>query len=592
MSPEIKPIKQIEQERDYLSQSIVKREAFIDCVGSGTVKIGSSFENTLKVGRIKGMAKASILRMQERRDDLDQEVIAYNQACDHLGEISLRQTQLSEINQMVTDGNLPLNIFQLHQQQLQELVSLSQTDPILIRGIKRIQLEEEARKKEQSKPLEEVEESEKYRLPNGQEVSGKIAQLLHLLDGTSFDNILSSDQITQTIWPDVDNKSARNRLGIVISKFRKFFPNNGLDIVVEIDPAKRYGGQKGSYYSIISNQTATEETVDLLPKFSYVDQKIDSINKPEYGTLSRADIGSIASAIIYYTEDLNPFLESSNVRLIDQSILTQLQNLTGGTPLANFDKLTTKEHCQFANQFRIQALKKVQKLIESPEVNQILDNISFQDSNVWCLLVNLSEMDKVGGMVQNDLTVKHGIDFLIDLLANPEARKQGFLVKVNPTDTPKLPLNQTDTAILDHKPQMILIEETPNVEVLSVPILPIIPEVPQTEIKPKAIETYDPSIRIRINDFLDQISEHPELVLASPGMITRAFPRLKQKTIDQTIEDGYISGEQDHNGNKRFNSTEIAILLYLCDFGRNLQGRLKKQIEDIVAEEINKRQRK
>ena len=136
----------------------------------------------------------------------------------------------------------------------------------------------------------------------------------------------------------------------------------------------------------------------------------------------------------------------------------------------------------------------------------------------------------------------------------------------------------------------IEISEAEIEEVETTPILttPIISEVHQIK-----IESKNEDIKIEINNYLDQISKHPELTSsASSAMITRAFPRLKQKTIEQAIESGYVSGEQNHDGKKRFSPTEIAILLYLCDHGRDLHGRSKKDIKKITTEELNKRQSK
>jgi hypothetical protein len=455
MSEKIIPIEQIEKERDHLSRCLIQRESFVKDIGTGEVKVGSSFESTLRVGRVKGLVRTSMNRIQGELDNLNQELDAYSQARSYLGQISLRQAQLSQIGQMVDEGNLTPDIYELHKAQLEELTASSQTNPILIRGLKRIQLEEEAKNEvspvvppthETSEPLKESEESEKYRLPNGQKVGGKIAQLLYLLEKASSDNPLTSDQITQAIWPDVDDKSAKNRLNVSVSRLRANSEDTGLDIIIILDPSKRRKGQKASYYlkkekpdtllpepdfpktEKISDEIVCRQTQEI----SSLDKEIASINKPEYGTLSRADIDAIASAILCYEESLKSILEANNVRLIDQSILTELQELTGDTPLANFSKMTKEQHCQFANQFRIQALQKAKTLLESPKINQILDEIAIQDSNVWCLLINLSEMDKVEVTVWNEGIVKQGITFLTDLVANPEARKQGFSVKTNP----------------------------------------------------------------------------------------------------------------------------------------------------------------
>lgn len=236
MPKEIEPVQQIEQRRDRVSQVLGEREALVDRIGTGKVKIGSSWENTLKVGRVRSKVKASITRMTGQLGKLDEELNAYGQARDYLSQLPIRRTQLAEMSEMVAEGNLPKDALQAYQQQYEELASLSDRNPALQRGIERIRREEEGKRG-----------SEKFRLSTGEKLGGKIGELLTIVSQASLDSPITSDRIAGALWPGVDWRVSSKRLGYVMFNARRKAAQAGLDIV-GVHPEKRGTGDKGSYY--------------------------------------------------------------------------------------------------------------------------------------------------------------------------------------------------------------------------------------------------------------------------------------------------------------------------------------------------------
>jgi len=436
MTKEINPINQLPtdqliQQRDKTLETIEKRQYHIGLIGQCKIKEGSSFENTLEIGRRRADAKGRLEQDQSNLDGINQELTAYNQAKQYLEEISLKQTQLDEMSQMVAQGNLFPQTLEKHQKEYQEFALLSETDPFLIKGIARIRQEEERKEKPpESKPTED------YKL------TGKSAQLIERLKESSPNNLISSSQLTEEIWPGILNNKARDSLCVLVSLTNKKLQKIGSDsrIVVISDSTSKIKGEKAKYYLTKMGQSdqffepnqpteTSKSPKDIVADETLQtkeDEEIDLINKPEFGTLSRVDINTIASAIDDCRYFLEPILKTSSVDLIEKNIVSELSDITGEISPADSKKMTVEQYRNSLDKFRAEALQKAKDLIESPEADKILEEIYTQNPNVWYLLVNLSEMnDKLKGLAINGDNYYHkkrGITFLTNLVNDEETR--------------------------------------------------------------------------------------------------------------------------------------------------------------------------
>lgn len=388
------------------------------------------------------------------------------------------------------------------------------------------------------------------------------------------------------------------------------------------DIARKLGISHNSTVHEVLETTDAVSSVELAePETHEVEETPKTVTDPEFGTLSRVDITMLAAAIRMHRHTLEPIAEQRGVKLVEESILEGLAELRGDEPIADFSKMTGEERNRWINEYRIKALERLREMTEAPDFDRTMERIYEQNPDVWCLIFNLSEMDKV--KVENGTGIKQGITFLKDLLANPDARRKGFRVIPEPQPAPPTPeprrvdvatvqaeavvlfdarvvtpQEQVEAVTVDAQvPVEPIVEPVVEIPVQVTPVaqpVPVIPRAPEPEPKPKALEVRDPDIRARVNQYLDQIFEHPELHQpASPGMATRAFPRLKQRTVDALVEARYVPTETGKKADQeRFDPTGVATLLYLYDHGDNLTGRLKKQVQEIVAEELKKRQQR
>lgn len=261
---------ELEQQRDRLAHVVSQREALVDRIGTGQVKIGSSWENTLRIGHVRAKVKASVARLGGELTQIDQEINITGQARDYLTQIEVRQKQLGEMSELVTEGNLPEEILKQYQQEYSTLVALPDTNPALKRAVERIR-EEEARRQRQAGPEQPITPptpveapppqpgaiepderrigSRRFQLPSGEVVGGKVGELLSLLSGAAKENLITSDQIMEALWPEVDFKTGRGRLSFVIHKAREVLSGTGVEIEGILPPVgQRKRTDKGGYY--------------------------------------------------------------------------------------------------------------------------------------------------------------------------------------------------------------------------------------------------------------------------------------------------------------------------------------------------------
>ena len=260
MLKEFEPIQQLEARKDRLSHIIGQRESLVDRIGTGDVRVGSSFEVTLKIGEVRSEVKKSITRLHKRLDIANQELQGYEQAKNYLNELSLRQDQLAKMSELVAEGNLTEADLLLHQQQFEELVKLPETNPLLQRGIERIREEEEERKRKESevttKPVETVEEPKTYTLSSGEVVGGKTGELLYYVSQGSENNLIRTDQLVEKTYPGVEYGVAAKRVRALLGWGKNRLRETREDLVSVSDPASRAHGVKGGYYIRQLEQTS------------------------------------------------------------------------------------------------------------------------------------------------------------------------------------------------------------------------------------------------------------------------------------------------------------------------------------------------
>ncbi len=459
MGKEIIPIKQIEIRKDRLTQILAERVSLIGRIGTGEVKVGSSWENTLKVGRVRSVVKASVNRKKEELNNLNQELDAYGQARGYLNELDLRQRQLAEMSEMVAQGNLSKDDLHIYQSEYEKLVSLPQKNPTLQSGIERLKAEE-AKEKEGNVTLvtpgmskvgaEKPEDTEGFELPNGKAYKGKTAKLLSLLSHTSEDKLVTIDGLSEALYPGIVSKEAERKTSALLSRIRKLLIGTDWSIICFYDRKGKNRNEKGLYY--------LNKATPLKPTEAQYEDEGDII------------------------EDVQS---------------------EGVEPIVGFEK---------------SAEKTSRDIILDEDIKAVV-----------------SHEEPTGETVIYDASVE-------TIVASPVM------------DIPKIKLTES-------KP------------------------------KPKAIELQDPQIRDRINAYFNDVLSRPDFQQpASSVAINRVFDRLKNNTFNKAYHDKYIVAADRRNGHPRFDAIAITTLLYLYDYGDNLPRRLKRQIRDIVVEELKKRQ--
>lgn len=111
------------EQRDRLAHIASQREALVDVIGTGQVRIGSSWENTLKVGRVRARVNVSVTRLRRELTHVNQDIIITEQTKYHLGQLTLRQLQLAQMSAMVSERNLSEDILRQYQQEYTALAS-------------------------------------------------------------------------------------------------------------------------------------------------------------------------------------------------------------------------------------------------------------------------------------------------------------------------------------------------------------------------------------------------------------------------------------------------------------------------------------
>lgn len=303
-----------------------------------------------------------------------------------------------------------------------------------------------------------------------------------------------------------------------------------------------------------------------------------SIEAPEFGSLSKADVALIGERLQFNRDRFEPILQQQGIRLIEEDIAFELIGLTEDQEIgvqkqyASGD-ISVEEFDQLMSSYRARAFEKAKEMLKDPNFGENVDRIGKQNPYVWSLLVNLYEIDeaikKRAGREEDITLIAQDPEVLKTLLENPE--NEGSAIE-----------DDLEAAIVDG-PTIVF-------EAL-VPVEGIKPVEP----KPSALERRDPEIRATVNRYLDEILAIPELNgPVSSSMVTRSFPRIKAIIIDQCVKEGWVKGIPSQSNRRvsdhvRFGPNGIATLRYLYENGDRLNARLKKRVQEIAQEEFDKR---
>ncbi len=372
-----------------------------------------------------------------------------------------------------------------------------------------------------------------------------------------------------------------------------------------------------------------------------VRQKEEKIEKPEelaeYGPLSKVDVAVIAGAISGHRPILNAVLKQTGGGAIDDSVVRQAAELVDSIS-PRFKDLNPQERESLLGDKRKIALEKAQEMMRSSDFGSVLEEISTKDESVGLLFLQLSILHDVQGRIGNSQDKSSGVDFLRALLRDKKAGEAGFTLLSDSGESDAVVYERTTEGKVREKKVVIeplsssplhqISEEEPETvpvvafksrylqsipfEVFSAtevePI--VIMDEPQVEdedqvhevvdsgrekqSKPRGIEGRDPAIRELMHEYFDQISEKDELYLpASPGVVTRSFQRLKQSVVDPLIEKKLVPTVPGSKGDHyALDAAGIATALYLSnpDHRNRLSKSLQKQVQNLAAEELAKRQ--
>lgn len=118
---------------------------------------------------------------------------------------------------------------------------------------------------------------------------------------------------------------------------------------------------------------------------------------------------------------------------------------------------------------------------------------------------------------------------------------------------------------------------------------------PEKSIKSESvpsIERHDPEVRTKIKGILDEIDEKGIVRPISGALIVKYFPILKARTVDNAVDNHYISPQKGKGkGHYALSPFDITVLLYTYR-NASLSSSDRKSLSKVIKEEIVKRETK
>lgn len=176
-----------------------------------------------------------------------------------------------------------------------------------------------------------------------------------------------------------------------ISSIRESFKQFGSAIKVE------KSDQNERVYSLDANVTflpaaamaTVEEPSVVNPVVEEIKREIDV---PFIDNFSKGDIAVIASTCLTNREPIEKILRVNNLSLVETDVLKELTELVGDETLIPLTQLPNDQAARLIRQARAQAFSKVVDLFEDEHYEERMSEIFAKNSDVWQLIVNLSEL--------------------------------------------------------------------------------------------------------------------------------------------------------------------------------------------------------
>lgn len=131
-----KSLLELDEQRSRSSHIADQRMSLASRVGSGQITPQSSWENAIKVGRVRGKVAQSAEKHQEKVNAIDHQMQL--RAGEYQNLISLRETQLQQMQELVNRGLLDSEEIEPWEEEFTRLSTLPQNNPGLQRGLEEL----------------------------------------------------------------------------------------------------------------------------------------------------------------------------------------------------------------------------------------------------------------------------------------------------------------------------------------------------------------------------------------------------------------------------------------------------------------------
>ena len=418
-----------------------------------------------------------------------------------------------------------------------------------------------------------VEESNTYRLPDGEVVGGKTGKLLYLTSSAPQDSFIPRDELAQEMYPDAEIKHARRELDslVRITNKRKLVGTGVKLLIAYDDPGRIKRKIIGYHLGTLGQELRGAEKEHEI--FTTDEQATVSVEIAEFGNLSKLDVALIAERLESNRDRLEPFLGERRVGLIKESELSELIDLATDQQLESLSGLSEEERVFVIHSYTVNAFNKAKNLLNDLNFDEILETIDEKNPNVWSLLVNLSE---INGVIE-----KSGREEGVSLIGKEPGALEAIISELETQN--QIPQLQTTDEVGGEAEAIVFTTQKPSILAEG--------NGDKEEHRLSVLERQDPQIRIKLNSYYDEILGKPELSgPVSPAIVTRYYPKLKQGFVEHAVGEGWILPIQDRNNksHKRYDAPRIVALLYLYN-NKNLHARLKKQVQEIANQEYQER---
>lgn len=404
---------------------------------------------------------------------------------------------------------------------------------------------------------------EQYVLPNKKKTVGSRARILKMLDGSSHENAVSIDSLAESLYPGQAIGKVANNISALISKLNhEDLKGTGMQVMTVARPRK---GERARYYL----QRAAPQVPAEAPR-------------PAFGPLFVRDVRIIA-AVIERNQVFFNVLKQYGLQPIEADILRRLTNLEDGP---------RTQATQMAE--RAQAFKRLDDVVRRIRANHSeADRFANGNNDVCLLLTHLVEMDEIE-VVAGGKTYK-GYTFVKELALHPDAAKRYSVrsKKAPITDPAPVAKEPPAPARVTREPQVArAVSPTPKpMPHVEAPPAPVINKdlIPKKQKKDEFEVRGDPEFRGHIIAAYNEVMHHRDAQFVknlqngsvSPGELTRAFPRIKQKVIDDLYREGYLT-RLNESGRQCFDVTEAMVAIYLVNYGSRLRSQDKRKLPRYV----------